>query len=882
MFDLERAVKKWRKSHLGMGSIEDGDLAELESHLRDEIDSLIGQGKSAEEAFLEAVGKNAGPAEMGVELFRAHARRRGRRRPLDDGGFTLALLRSNAKMAIRKMKKYKGSTVINIAGLAVGLTFFILVGLYIQFELGFDRFHKNGERIFRVEQILVHDSGPEATAGCPTPLFKALPADLPEVEAASRVVRAGPVLITTPENTRIEAPGAFYVDGAFLSMFSFPLLKGDAATALSEPNTLVLTKSLARKVFHDKEPLGRVVRVDDDDFKITGVAEEVPANSHLQFEALLSVSTISAESFTRWFDNWVPLYIMTTPGQSAQALGQKIRYFLKKYQGDRSRNELYLRPLPEIHLQARVHWEPGLVGSSKNVLIFAAVSILTLLLACINFMNLATARSTDRALEVGMRKVAGADRPSLVKQFLGESLITVIISMVLALFAAWTVLPSFGQIVNRRLVLDPLHNWPLTVGLLGLTLIVGGLAGSYPAFVLSSFRPARVLRGVRFSGGRNPALRKALVVFQFFISISLIIGALVILRQNRFLMNRDLGYTTDQVVVVPMRGPREKFAAFRQELLRNPNILNVADSDYLPYDSSNWTNVSWEGAGPEDYIKINVNYVDENFIPTFAMTVLKGRAFTEGMRSWKENAAILNEAAARKIGWDDPVGKRLLYNVDYRSRTVGGATVVGVVKDFHFLSLHHPIGPFMLRLGSKDWLGGNLYAKISTRDVSGTIASMKKVFETAYPGFDFAYRFLDEDFRQVYMEERKAGRIVSGLSLIAVFIACLGLVGLSSLAIGQKTKEIGIRRVMGAPISEIALRLTREFLFLVALANVLAWPAAYLAVREWLNNFPYRIDLGWPVFLLAGGAALVIAFATVGLLAFRAAAADPVESLRYE
>jgi putative ABC transport system permease protein len=377
-------------------------------------------------------------------------------------------------------------------------------------------------------------------------------------------------------------------------------------------------------------------------------------------------------------------------------------------------------------------------------------------------------------------------------------------------------------------------------------------------------------------------LRKVLVVFQFFISIGLIIGALVIYRQNRFLLNKDLGYTSDQVVVVPMRGPREKFAAFRQELLRNPNILNVADSDYLPYDSSNWTNVSWEGAGPEDYIKINVNYVDENFIPTFAMTVLKGTAFTEGMRSWKENAAILNEAAARKIGWDDPVGKRLLYNVDYRSRTVGGATVVGVVKDFHFLSLHHPIGPIMLRLGSTDWLGGNLYAKISTRDVPGTIASMKKEFEKAYPGFNFAYRFLDEDFRQVYLEERKAGRIVSGLSLIAVFIACLGLVGLSSLAIGQKTKEIGIRRVMGAPISEIALRFTREFLFLVALANVLAWPVAYFAVREWLNNFPYRIDLGWPVFLLAGGAALVLAFVTVGFLAFRAAAADPVESLRYE
>ena len=461
MFDLERAVKKRRKSHLGMGSIEDGTWRS--SNPTSEMRSIHSSARksSDEEAFLEAVGKNAEPAELGVEMFRAHARRRGRRRPSDDGGFTLDLLRSNARMAVRKMRKHKGSTFINITGLAIGLTFFILVGLYIQFELGFDRFHRNGDRIFRVEQILAHDSGQEASAGCPTPLYKALAADLPEVEAVSRVVGAGPLLITTPENTRIEAPAAFYVDGAFLSMFSFPLLKGDASTALIEPNSIVLTKTLARKIFHDQEPLGRVIKVSgQSDCKITGIAEEVPANSHLQFRALLSVSTIRAESFTRWFDNWVPLYIMTSPGQSSQALGQKIRFFLKKYQGDRSRNELYLRPLSAIHLQAHVQWEPGLVGSSKNVLIFAAVSIMTLLLACINFVNLATARCTDRAREVAMRKIVGAYRSSLVKQFLGESLITVTIFHDSGLLAAWDVLPTFDPIVNRPLILDPLRNFP--------------------------------------------------------------------------------------------------------------------------------------------------------------------------------------------------------------------------------------------------------------------------------------------------------------------------------------------------------------------------------------------------------------------------------------
>lgn len=799
----------------------------------------------------------------------------------------IEMFRNHFKIGFRNITKHKGFSFIHIAGMAVGLALFILIALYIQFELSFDKFHTNLDRIYRVEQILAHESSSEPTAGCPTALSAALEADIPDFEAVTKFINWGNPLITTPDNRKLKIEKVYAVDNTFLKMFSFPMIQGDINTALEEPYSMVITETAAERVFGSEEPLDQVIRVyNSHDFKVTGVIADIPKNSHLQFNGLISVSSYPAmygeDIFSRWGDNWVPVYVMLNPGQSFQETNEKIRFFLKKYQGERSRNELYLQPLARIHLYADVNFEFAVVGSIKNLTIFAAISIFVLLIGCINFMNLETARGADRAREVGLRKVVGAQRTSLIKQFLGESLLTVALAMVLALFLALILLPEFNQIVNRQLSLDLVNNWLFTLGLIILIIFISILSGFYPGFILSSFRPVQVLRGNVSSAARNTLLRKFLVIFQFSISIGLIIGTTIILQQNNYLLNKDLGYNSEQMIVIPAGGLSQSVETLRTELLKNPNIKKAALHDYLPHSSTNWTYITWEGAGPEEYMKINVNYIDEYFIPAYEMTILEGRAFTTNMRGWVENAVILNESAVQRIGWDAPIGKRLRYNVDYRSRTWGGATVVGILKDYHFLSLHHTIGPIMLRLLPRDNAGNRLSLKISTQDVPGTLAFIEKEYENIFPNRIFEYSFLDEDFEQMYLEEQKAGRVILYLAIIGIFIACLGLFGLSSYTAKQRTKEIGIRRIVGASIPNITLHLTRDFVKLVVVANLFAWPAAYYAMHEWLKNFPYRVGVSWLVFIVAGIAALLIALATVGFQSVRAARANPADSLRYE
>lgn len=800
--------------------------------------------------------------------------------------WSIEMFKNYFKLGSRNIVKHKGFSFISIAGLALGLALFILVSLYVQFELSFDRFHENQNRIYRVEQVLAHESSTEPTAGCPTALSAALSTDIAGFEGITKVLRYR-LDITTSDNRIFGENDVFAVDNAFLDMFTFPLLKGDRSTALVEPYSLVITESLAKRLFGIKEPIGQVIRGDNQfDLTITGVIEDVPNNSHLQFSALLSVSTYPSlfgnDVFNRWGDNWVPLYVLLEPNQSFLETNEKLLTFLKKYQGEESRNELYLRPLNKLHLHADVSGEFAVVGSINNIYIFLAISIFVLIIACINFMNLATARSADRAREVGMRKVVGAQRSSLIRQFLSESFLTVLSAIVFAILLAIVLLPEFNQIVSRQLSLNLLNNWTFSLGLLLLTVFVGLFAGFYPAMILSSFRPVEVLRGKVSSGARNILLRKILVVFQFSISILMIIGTTIILQQNNFLLNKDLGYNTEQILIVPGSESPEKAESFRTELFKNPNILEVGMNDYMPHSSSNWTYVAWEGAGPEEYMKMNVNYVDEYFIPTYQMSVVDGRPFTSGMRSWEDNAVILNETAARQIGWDNPIGKKIVYNVDYRSRTVGGATVVGVVKDFHFLSLHNPIGPIMMRLLSKKDSGGNYSVKISTQNVPRTIAFISDEFGKLYPEQIFNFRFLDEDFQQLYLEEKKTGQVILYLAVLAILIACMGILGLSSYTIKQRTKEVGIRRVVGASVTNITFHLTKDFLKLVLLANILAWPVGYFVMQEWLKNFPYRTGISWLVFVLTGLTVTLIAFVMVVYQAVGAALANPIESLRYE
>jgi putative ABC transport system permease protein len=798
------------------------------------------------------------------------------------------MLKNYLTIALRNLRRHKIISFINIAGLAIGLAMFMLIALYIQHELSFDKFHENGDRICRVEQILDHKTYKETSAGCPAALSKVLIADFPEFEAVSRVILGGDFLLVLSDNQKI-SQRSFYADSAFFKIFSFPGIKGDLTTALDAPYSVVLTQTVAEKIFGEQDPLGKTVRFlnSDQDYKVTGVIQDVPHNSHFTFDLLISSVSISAgrdrDPFESWHDNWVPLYVLLHAEQPWQNTSEKIQFALQKYQGEQSRHELYLRPLSRIHLYADVRHEFALIGSIKNIYIFSAIAIFVLIIAGINFMNLTTARAADRAQEVGLRKVSGAQRTSLVKQFLGESIFMAFMAMLFAVILMKILLPEFNRIVNRDLFLSFLENWPFALWLLFITLLVGLLSGIYPAFVLSSYKPANVLKGSFSSGSRNVFLRKTLVVLQFFISVTLISGTMIILQQVNYLLHKDLGYNTEQILIVHA-GSTDlgTYRVFKHQISQNPKVIHVATADYMMHSSDNWTRVSWEGAAEGEWMKINVNYIDEDIIETYGMTMVKGRAFSKEYGSDRGNVVILNEAAAREISWEEPVGKNIRFWGDYKLRDAGPKEVVGVVKDYHFLSLHNPVTPLMLRLFPEDMSGWNVSVKVSGQDIPKTIAFIENAFKGLFPEDVFSYRFLDEDFNRMYSEERKSGKVILYLTLLAMFIACLGLFGLASYATKQRTKEIGIRKVIGATVPHIMWLLNSEFLKLTVLGCILAWPVAYFMMAKWLQNFPYRVSIQWWVFLLSSIAACVVALLSISYQSIKSATANPVDSLRYE
>lgn len=807
------------------------------------------------------------------------------------------MFKNYLKIALRNITRHKGYSFINIFGLAIGLAVFMLIALFIKFELSYDRFHEHFDGIYRVEQILVHQGIENATVDCPCPLYQVLLKDFPEFAAVTRVIVDGPGELSVSEDIKINAKKVFFTDNSFLDIFSFPLEKGDRSTVLKQPFSIVISQGLAHALFGNKDPVGKTIRyVFPRDFKVTGVLKSIPPNSHLQFDALISVSTMPAiwgkDAFASWSDNLVPLYVRLGNNVSPGQVNEKLRFLLKKYQGKESLNKLYLKPLSRIHLYSHVNTAPGINasindfgvnGSIENVIIFAVVALFVLIIACINFMNLTTARSVDRAKEVGVRKVSGAPKTTLVKQFLGESILTAALAMLTAVILVEILLPEFNSIVNRELKIDDLSKGFFPGILVVITLLVGIFSGFYPALVLSSYQPLRVLKNTFSSGLRKTLLRKSLVILQFFISVILIMGMIIVLQQVNHLLHKDLGFDSEQVLQVRIDNPDvRKNHLFRSQILENPQVIKAGVSDYKVYSSTNWTKISYDGAPPNRWLKINVNYVDENLMDTYDMKIVKGRGFSREFVSDGGNAVILNETAARMIGWDDPIGKRILYNIDYRSRNLDGAAVVGIVKDYHFLSLHHPITPMMIRLYSKEMTGSRFSVKISGQDIPKTLSFLEEKFQQVYPQQTFNYQFLDEEFQRVYQEERKFGKVIFYLALLAIFIACLGLFGLASFSTRQRTKEIGIRKIIGATVPGITRLLTSEFLKLTIIATIFAWPIAYILMTQWLQNFPYRVNIHFWVFLASGAAAVLFTLATVSYQAIKTAVANPVEALRYE
>ena len=788
-------------------------------------------------------------------------------------------------IAVRNLVRHKVYSLINLSGLAIGMACCILIMLYVQYEFSYDRYHENVEQIYRV--IGEGKIGDEISQGAqmPGPLAPALLNDFPEIISATRIKNVENVLISYGEK-RFYEERAFFADPSIFEVFSFALIKGNPKTALQPPYSIVITEEMAKKYFGDDDPMGKIISYDNRyDFKITGVLQNIPDNSHFKFDFLASLACANDLFGNGYLEDWlnwgIYTYVLVRNDFSPAELSQQFPEFVKKYLGEGwatyFQQQLHLQPLKRIHLHSNLWGEIEPNSNINYIYLFSAIAFVILLIACINYINLSTARSATRAKEVGMRKAVGANRLQLAKQFLGESIFLSFIALLLAVALVELFLPAFSSLMDRKLVVNYYGNRLLLPGLIGIALFVGIVSGSYPAFFLSAFQPLGMLRKTLKTGLGHSKPRRILVVLQFVISIVLIIATMIIYSQLNYVRTKKLGFNKEQVVVIPIRDNtvRQRYESVKTELLQNSSITGATAASYLPGGIKWIQSFWWEGIQDDDDNTMAFDCVDHDFIETFEIELAAGRDFSKDFITDAKEAYILNEAAVRKTGWDSPIGKKF----SAITRNDEGS-VIGVVKDFHFKSLHKKIEPLVLYIKPESF--NYLSVRIRPSNISGTLDFIKERWNEFSPNRPFEYFFFDEYFDRLYKAEEKLGKIFGSFSLLAIFIACLGLFGLASFATEQRTKEIGIRKVLGASISGIVLLLSKDFTKLVIVSNLIAWPIAYWAMSRWLQDFAYRINIGLGTFLLAGAIALVIALLTVSLQAIKAALANPVEALRYE
>jgi len=723
----------------------------------------------------------------------------------------------------------------------------------------------------------------ERMTGTPTPLWKALKDEFPEIEASMRLVQSR-IKLTDAERKAFNV-NAYYVEDNFLKAFTFPLLKGNIDEVLIEPQSVVLTEKTAIKLFGKEDPYGNTYDIDGTPLKITGILEDIPKNSHMDFDMLISVTNIGEKPFTFWGDNWVHLYVMLKPGHQIDEFRAKIKHILKKFINEETLNELDARPVRDIHLYADIPDDFAVIGSVQNVYILFAIAVFLLLMAGVNFTNLSTAYSSVRTHEVAIRKVSGGTRSLLLTQFLGESILMVVISLFLGFVIFETILPWFNQIVNRELDFKYLQNLPLFFLIILIGIILGILSGIYPAILISGFKPISIMRTQVNKGGRNPYLRKILISIQFFISAVFIVGAIGVIRQTYYMKNKDLGFNPELVIRVPLNDSSMlHINTFREQLLGNPRIINASVHDYAVCNSENWTGIVWDGAPEEEFIRINVNYTDHHYLSTYEIRLTEGEGFTGPQKDTlnERNQVILNKVALNSMGLQNPIGKKIYYFRDYKRYKITTATIVGVVEDYHFLSAHNPITPIMLRLYNDEMVGWSISVRLNSADIKNTLNDIRKAYEKFYPEQIFDYEFVDEFHARMYIEEDKLARVVFSLSVLAVVIACLGVYGLVAFITSRRTKEVGIRKIMGASFVTITRLFASEFLWLIGLSNLLAWPAAHYLVKNWLQSFPYRVDFSPIPYVAALLLTLVFALLSMLYQTYRVSRINPAESLRYE
>ena len=828
------------------------------------------------------------------------------------------------KIALRSLRKHKGTSFINVSGLAIGMACCLVVLIFVRDETSYDTYHEQEEQIHRLSIRGVIISSGQDQIGATSPILwgPALKKDYPEVTDYARFLQlpnaSDPWRIRHGDTEFVERD-ILNADPSALDLFSWPLLRGDSQTALSEPNAIVLTETMAAKYFGEEDPIGQTLTIDPRlrqggaltgetfDFTVTGVLKDIPRRSHFTFDFLLPIVMLNniyggdvttGAGIDSWF--WrgriAYTYLLLEKDADPAGLEAKFEAFQDRYVGDATRSrgyyyEPFLQRIDQIYLDGNINNQLQPVGDLTNVYMFSIIALFILVIACINFMNLSTARSAGRAREVGLRKVVGARRKQLVTQFLGESVLISLMAFVLALGLARLVLPVFYSYLDKEFALDYSQEGLFLLSLIGVGLFVGVFAGSYPAFFLSRFKPVTVLKGLFGRKTKGSLLRKGLVVFQFAISAFLIMATLTVFEQLTFMRTFQLGFDQERVMVIPPNVARSlmpQYEAFREELLSHPMIADVTASSGVPSQGGGGDIYVEKDKPAEDGFSLGELMIDYNFVEMFGLEMVAGRDFSReigtdaGIREdgrFVEVAAILNEEAVRQFGWstpDEALGKQIIRDPRAGDWT---ANVIGVMRDFHFQSLHEPIGPgALLLLPSYSYVS----IKLQPGTIQEAVAFVEQQAAVFVPEVPFAYSFLDEAFAEQYEAEERLGEVFSYIAFLAIFIACLGLFGLAAFTAEQRTKEIGVRKVLGASLADIVVLISRGFALLVLLAFVVAVPLAYFAIHRWLQDFAYRIDIGVGTFVLAGLLALVIALVTVSYQAVKAALADPVESLRYE
>ena len=791
--------------------------------------------------------------------------------------WSLTMFKFYLKTAVRNLYKFKTISSINIIGLSVGMAVCILLMLYVQDELSFDRYHRYSDRIFRILENDQPYISPQVS--------EMVSANFPEIESSARILVRDQCMIQYKEKQFIERQFS-YADPNLFSIFSFELMKGNPATVLKRPFSIVISETIAHKYFGNEDPIGKVLRLENKhDYTITGVMEEIPHNSHFRYDILATLAGSRQVFGSAWMSNWgwqnFITYLLAKEGFSQISFGKKVSEFVtenRDFNEDESPSTYSVQALKDIHLHSgHIENDIQVQGNISYVLIFSGIGILILLIACFNYIGLLTANATTRAKEVGIKKVVGSSRNQLVRQFIGESIVILIIALCFAITLSYLSLPIFNNLTGKSLSLNILLNSRMVLSNIGILVFTGLLSAFYPAFVLSSFQPIKTLKGIKRSGYTKLNLGRMIVGGQFTISIILIICVLFMAKQLRYLQNEKLGYNQEHIIVTEFHDTEEsaKYETLKNVLLQSTNVTSVTAASRMPSDDlNNWGRLQL--LGQSEWINMPFVHVNYDYFRTFGISPIWGRLFSNQMETDGAQALILNEAALKKLGLSqDKIRKPIQISWPNSNRNI-----IGIVKDFHFESLYNPILPVAFVISPKQcW---KMAIKVRAAHLNETLAHIEKTWKAFYPEWVFEYQFIDERVRQYYESEERTFQLMGYFTFLAIFVACLGLFGLVSFIIKRRLKEISIRKVLGAPAAGIFSLLAGELLWRILLANLIAWPIAFYSLNQWLRNFAYHTSLSWWIFILSGMSVMLIALLTMSWQTIRAAMTNPIDNLRYE